>query len=467
MRLLEWLLLLALLPVLVWPLLPWRRPRWLDFLPLTAVILLLLHLFLEGGRWQMVPAYALTLLLFLLTLGRLRPSAAGSHRSGWLVAASLAGLLLWLVALALPVLLPVPQLPPLSGSYAIGTRTYDLVDPTRPEIYTDRPDDKREIMVQVWYPAVAGAQGVEAPYIDHLDVVGRTLAERLGLPSFLLNHVNLVQTGAIVDAPLAETAVPFPVLVFSHGLRGIRGQNTSLVRELASQGFVVATIDHTYGNAITVFPDGRVVLYDPTVLSGEGEPPHTSNTLVGVWAADIGFVLDQLAVWNEMAGSGFNGRLDLARVGVFGHSTGGGATVEFCGRDARCQAGVGLDAWVVPVSADIVAAGLDQPFMFLRAAQWEFDDAAANDAIAETLFDGLTETGYLATVSGAAHYDFSDLPLFSPLAQQLGLSGPMDGRYVVGLVDDFVVRFFNQTLQGAGEPLPADYPEVNVVGNGR
>ena len=105
--------------------------------------------------------------------------------------------------------------------------------------------------------------------------------------------------------------------------------------------------------------------------------------------------------------------------------------------------------------------------MFLRAAQWEFNDAAANDAIAETLYNSLTRTGYLATVSGAAHFDFSDLPLFSPLAQQLGLSGPMAGDYVVGLVNDFVVRFFAQTLQGADEPLPVVYPEVTVVGNGR
>ncbi|MBK8129006.1 MAG: hypothetical protein IPK53_08700 [bacterium] len=96
----------------------------------------------------------------------------------------MAGLLLWLTALALPVLLPVPKLPSLTGSYAVGTRTYHLVDRSRPEIYTAQPDDKREIMVQVWYPAAADAQGEEAPYMDQLDVVGATLAERLGLPSF-------------------------------------------------------------------------------------------------------------------------------------------------------------------------------------------------------------------------------------------------------------------------------------------
>ncbi len=471
MRLFEWLILLPLLPVLIWPLLPVRRPRVVDFLPLTAVAFFFLHYFVEGGRWQMIPAYVFTLVVFLATAVRLWPSLspppAVASISGKKIIAVVAGLLLWLAVLALPVLLPVPKLPSLTGPYAVGTRTYHLVDRSRPEIYTAQPDDKREIMVQVWYPAAADAQGEEAPYMDQLDVVGATLAERLGLPSFLLNHINLVHTQAVIDAPLASNGGPFPVLTFSHGLQGIRGQNTSLVRDLASHGFVVATIDHTYGNAITVFPDGRAVLYNPDVLSGEGEPPHTSNTLVGVWADDIGFVLDKLAVWNEEAGNAFNGRLDLSRVGVFGHSTGGGATVQFCGRDPRCQAGVGLDAWVVPVSGVIVADGLDQPFMFLRAAQWEFNDAAANDAIAETLYNSLTRTGYLATVSGAAHFDFSDLPLFSPLAQQLGLSGPMAGDYVVGLVNDFVVRFFAQTLQGADEPLPVVYPEVTVVGNGR
>ena len=471
MRLFEVLMLLMILPVLVWPLLPWRRPRVVDFLPGTAVIFMLFQLIIEGYRWQMLPAYVLVIVLFLVTLPRLRkPVPTEKKWSGWAIAGSVGGLVLWLVALALPYALPVPKLPDVMAPYFIGTQTFHLVDDSRDEIYTDDPADKREIMMQIWYPTDPDAKGETAVYLEDLDVMGAVLAERLNLPPFLLDHINLTKLHAFKDVEVLAVEDGFPVLVFSHGLQGMRQQNTAMVEELVSQGFVVATIDHTYGNVMTVFPDGRIEFYNPDVLSGEGDPPQTSNTLVGVWADDIGFVLDELAVWNEEDGGDFNGRLDLSKVGVFGHSTGGGATVEFCGRDERCQAGVGLDAWVVPVSDEIVAAGLEQPFLFLRADKWNFNDASDNHTITEKLFADLTQTGYLATVKGAAHFDFTDIPLLSPLTPQLGLSSDMNSTYTVEMMDSMVSAFFRQELQDAGDDLVTGamvYPEMELVGNGK
>ena len=137
MRLFEILMLLAILPVLVWPLLPWRRPRWVDFLPGTAVIILIIQLIVEGYRWQMLPAYGLVVVLFLVTLPRLwktKPSA--KKWSGWAIAGSVLGLLVCLVALALPYLLPVPKLPDVMTPYFIGTQTFHLVDDSRDDFPT-------------------------------------------------------------------------------------------------------------------------------------------------------------------------------------------------------------------------------------------------------------------------------------------------------------------------------------------
>jgi len=468
MRLFEILMLLVILPVLAWPLLPWRRPRWVDFLSGTAVIILIIQLVVEGYRWQMLPAYVLVVVLFLVTLPRLwKPQPPEKKWSGWAIAGSVLGLLVWLIALAVPYALPVPKIPEPTGPHAIGTQTFHMVDTSRDEFYTDDPADKREIMMQIWYPAEEGTDGKMAVYLEDLDVMGPVLAERLNLPSFLLDHINLTKLSAKIDVDVLAEDEPFPVLLFSHGLRGMRQQNTAMVQELVSNGFVVATIDHTYGNVMTVFPDGRVEFYNPDVLSGEGNPPHTSNTLVGVWADDIGFVVDELSAWNEEMGGGFNGRLDLSKVGVFGHSTGGGATVEFCGRDERCQAGVGLDAWVVPVSDEIVDAGLEQPFLFLRADKWGFEDNTENHTIAETLYAESSETSYLATVDGANHYDFTDIPLLSPLTPQLNLSSEMDSEYTVEMMNTMTSAFFRQELQDAGDLVLGAmvYPEMRLVGN--
>ncbi|MCB9006502.1 MAG: hypothetical protein H6656_03860 [Ardenticatenaceae bacterium] len=75
--------------------------------------------------------------------------------------------------------------------------------------------------------------------------------------------------------------------------------------------------------------------------------------MVQVWAGDIAFLLDEMAEWNQETGHLLNGRFNLNRVGVFGHSTGGGAMMEFCLQDGRCQAGVGLDSWLLPVSSHL------------------------------------------------------------------------------------------------------------------
>ncbi|MDX1415537.1 MAG: hypothetical protein R3293_15185, partial [Candidatus Promineifilaceae bacterium] len=219
-----------------------------------------------------------------------------------------------------------------------------------------------------------------------------------------------------------------------------------------------------------IFPDGRLMLYDPDVLSGVGDPPRTSNQLVKVWADDMGFVLDQLAAWNESKNHPFTSALDLSKVGVFGHSTGGGATVEFCGRDPRCDVGVGLDAWVEPVSEEIVLEGLTQPFLFLRADRWDFADNGRNFDIADVLWSDSQSTGYMANIEGASHFDFTDIPLLSPMTSQLGISSTMDGDYVVEMVNRMTSAFFRQELRGEEDNLLLGamvYPEMSLVGNGR
>lgn len=45
---------------------------------------------------------------------------------------------------------------------------------------------------------------------------------------------------------LAESRGVFPVLVFSHGLGGMRTTNSGLVCDLTSHGYIVASVEHRY-----------------------------------------------------------------------------------------------------------------------------------------------------------------------------------------------------------------------------
>jgi pimeloyl-ACP methyl ester carboxylesterase len=239
-----------------------------------------------------------------------------------------------------------------------------------------------------------------------------------------------------------------------------------VVQELASHGYVVATVDHTYGNVVSVFPDGRSIFRSPDLFDEKGDPPHNGQALVQVWAQDLAFVLDELMQLNGEEGGSLNGRLDLSRVGVFGHSTGGGATVTFCQQDARCTAGLGLDAWLVPTPDNMETRPPTQPFLFINTPAWITEE---NTVRGRRIFAALPNQATLVTIAGADHFDFSDLPLFSPLTHQLGLTGTIDGRLMTEILNRYVLAFFDSTLRGQTSDLlqMSPYAEVTVVGNGR
>ncbi|MCB8960877.1 MAG: hypothetical protein H6651_11225 [Ardenticatenales bacterium] len=452
MRLFESLLLILLLLQLFWPALAGHRPRVGLALPVAALLLFAIHGLWEGLRWQMIPAYVLLAITGLLALGAYLRGGPARRRRWPTILAFVLGLPLWLLAVALPWALPVPGLPAPTGPYLVGTVSYHLIDENRPETYSPDPDDARQFMAQLWYPAASIDGAVAAPYIDHVEIAAPILAESFGFPRFLFNHLNLARTDGYLAAPPAADG-PFPVLVFAHGLTGFRGQNGFQMQELASQGYVVAAIDHTYGSRFAIFPDGTVVEYDAEVAFPPGVD-DAGNRLVQTWAGDISYLLDQMEMWTagatEPGEVDWTGRLDLDHLGLFGHSTGGGTALEVCGHDERCDAALGLDAWVEPVSDDVRAAGLSQPLLFLSAPDWISE---SNQQTGEAFYAASAADRYLLTVAGSDHFDFTDFPDFSPLTPYLGVAVTDQGAITQAAVQAYTLAFFNHYLRGTDEPL--------------
>jgi predicted dienelactone hydrolase len=446
---------LSLLPFIV------RRPR-LRTISLGALLAMLLHLFLEGYRWQMLPAYLLVIILVLLTLRTLSARSPALPRTMRLFAVPLG--IIWLVgAAALPALLPVPQPLPPTGPYGVGSRIYHLVDQERPEPYSDVVDH-RELMVQIWYPGEIDADSVRAPFIDRIDVAGPAIANRLNLPSFLLNHLNLVRTHAYLEAPIVPDG-PYPLLIFSHGLAGIRAQNTSLMQHLASHGYVVAAIDHPYANVITVYPDDRIAFYNKDAVMPSSEDLVTSGTrLVAVWEQDIAFVFRHIEQWSQQNGHPLYAQVATERVGLLGHSTGAGAAVQTCASLDHCQAALALDGWIQVVSEAVRNDPYAPALMLLSAPDWL---GTQNREEGMRLYSRRQNEGYALTVAGAVHFDFTDIPLMSPVTPLLNLSGDIDGPRMVRIIDDYTLAFFDHTLKEQPAPLlqgpTGAYPEVTFA----
>lgn len=468
MRPLEIIILLLNLVALVMVYIPFRPAlRWARFLPALIVVITLVHLVVEGYRWQMVLSYVLTAALFFFTLpGLLRNADQKPARGALAFALGGFALLWWIVAAALPIILPVPRLPRPPGPYAVGSVSYDWTDTARVETYSSDPNAKRELMVQIWYPAQPTADAKTIPYLDNFDVAIPAFANILKLPSFALEHLRLVRTHTYADAPIRDDGAPYPLVIYSHGYTGYRTASFNEMEALASSGYVAIAIDHPYAAAFTVFQDGRVVVNDPAILPPAGQPDYQGarENLDETLVADQRFVMDQLELLNDgKLDRRFAGKLDLGRIGLTGVSLGGGATVWTCHVDLRCKAGLAQDGWYEPLPVEIISEPLRQPFMFMQSDtnMWKRDNLAR----LATLYEAVGAPAFHLKLAGVLHQDFGDYPLLTPLSSPLMIErGTLNGARTVTVIDSYLLAFFDKYLKDQPSPLldgpSRDYPEV-------
>jgi dienelactone hydrolase len=374
------------------------------------------------------------------------------------------------------------RLPTPTGPFAVGRTTYAWSDPAQADPLAPQPGAKRELLAWIWYPAAPRqpSQTVD----DYLPAPWRTALERHSgvlLTQFLTRDLSRVRTHSIRDANVSPPQHrSYPVVLMRAGLAALTTDYSSLAEDLASHGYVVAGFDAPYRSFVVVFPDGRVIARAPQnnadLVSGS-EQEHLANQLVQAWSADMGFALDQLERLNTSDPSGrFMGRLDMERVGVFGHSLGGAEALQFCHDDSRCKAGIDLDG--APLGS-VIGEGVTQPFMFLLGEHRGESDADTREPEAirqaganiHSIYDRLpSDRRLLVMIRGASHYMFSDgAVLKSPVAMRvmrtLGIV-PLNGRRQIAVTAHYISTFFDVYLQG--EPASKlhsqpEYPEVEYL----
>lgn len=458
MRRLELILAFASIFAVAWPAVFGVRPRrGIVFFGLTAGIVVQLQL--EGYRWQMIPLYVVAAGLAVGDILFIDREIAWANR----IARGLFGVAGVLLAAALAVILPVPELPVPSGPESIGTVTVELIDRERQEMYGERPGGPRKFVAQVWYPAQADEEVELLPWHQDWDVVAPAMSRRLGFPSWFLDHTRYTSSHA--SPSLLPVDGNFPVVIYSHGWTGFRAIAVNQIESLVSSGYIVIAPDHTYG-AVATRVDGEVVEYDPAALPDEREVTESeyqaaSEELVATFAGDIVTVLDELDRGDFGRFAGIIESADTTRVGVFGHSTGGGAAVRVCLQDERCDAVLGQDPWVEPLPDEVIRQSATRPSLFMRSDDWRNTE---NDAVLRGIAGRSESVTYWLGVEGAGHNDFLVTPLVSPIAAQLGLKGPIPAGRVIPIVENYVLGFFDVFLLGTG-PAALDsvsFEEVTV-----
>jgi predicted dienelactone hydrolase len=341
--------------------------------------------------------------------------------------------------------------------------------------------------VRVWYPAERPSSGQPALAWPEILKLGDLASADFGLPGFVAGHLNLARGHAWSDAPIAAKEGGFTILLFSPGYGGIVSQNTPQMEELASQGYVVFGIAHPYQNAV-VYPDGRVTkvldenawrkltpeqvksvatrfsdISRRIMESGDAEEVRSLvegvyaldpllQVNIDVWLRDSQFVLDRIAALQSGAiDSPFRERLDLARIGAFGHSFGGATAGMLCLLDPRVKAGINMDGYQY---GTVSGKDLGRPFLLMLS------DSPLNAKVNGAIYSASTLPFWTLRIKGSTHMNYSDYSLFSPVLRLLGLTGSVDGGTMEETVSRFTLAFFDRSLRGLPAPL-LDRPETN------
>ncbi len=207
---------------------------------------------------------------------------------------------------------------------AVGVRTWSVPGPyAAGTARATMPDGDP---VQLWYPVDRASVRGKPTYTYSLK---QWVTPALAANPVLAKLPDTVPTTAYLDAPVArdtgasgDPAHAFPVVLFAHGYGSYPEQSSFLTDHLATWGFVV------------VAPEEQATDLS-SVLSGS----HASGALTAAQALQAAIAY---ATALDRPGGRFADLLDLSRLGVVGHSLGGGAAITLAATDPAVKTYVAL-----------------------------------------------------------------------------------------------------------------------------
>ena len=403
-----------------------RQTRTKHLLRIGAFVafstLLLFGVYWWGFRWAglfaLLAIMAVVSIVCLIHPRRAKPERPFKGRS--VVASGIGGCVLLVLCVLPGILFPQYQALRPTGSYAVSTQSVTYVDSSRVDPFSPKGEN-RKLTIQFWYPT---------------------------------------------DAKSSDT---FPLVVFSHGAFGYRGSNRSTFEDLASNGYVVCSIDHSSHAFYAKHTDGTITFVDRQffadvlkVSNGQLDGRTTyekSQQWLALRCADMNFILDSiLRNADGKIPQPLYSMIDTGRIGLFGHSL-GGATAAKLGRDRKdVGAVIDIDGTLLGEETGFengqpVLSQQPYPVPLLNL----YNESHYTEAQKlGTAYDNLSATAHAAEaynvmIRGAGHLNFTDLPIFSPALARLLGTGTVDGRTCIETMNQIVLDFFNHTLKGVAE----------------
>jgi hypothetical protein len=319
-----------------------------------------------------------------------------------------------------------------TGPYQVGVTAFQLVDPARPEILTGAQSNFRTVNIYVWYPAEDQDNTAPCSYTstfsrEHSRFDGYVNFYGID-PDAAYQRITEFSLYAVPDAAISDLQETYEVVVFSNWEAGIPVNQSSQLQELASHGYIVVDVIHTYGTSELIGDRGAI--------------------------DDLIFVIDQLAGLNaDEPENQLSGHFNLDQIGMAGSYSGGVAALYATSLDSRIKAAVTLDGGEPPNGVD---SPLSQPMMVMAKRGGRVYKAA-------------TGAAYMVNVNGFESSSYTDLSLWVSGDSEglaLGLWGSTNGLRAIQIVNTYMLAFFDKYLRGIDTPLldgpSPDYPEVSL-----
>lgn len=433
--------------------------------PSLLVALGLIHLLMEGGRWQMAPIYfAVLVVLCTYAAWAFRNQRLIRGKRTWKsVLLSVPAMLLSVLATCLPFMLPVFSFDRPTAMYRVGTVDYTWGDNFR----KGSDGTSRKINVQIWYPADPSSSATPGKYISNLPAFAKAVEEKYGLSGYVLDYLDQVDTHTFTGATFTPDVKEAPVIFISHGnMLGSRFTNTFQAIELASHGYIVAAVEHPGTAMMSVYPDGS---YAPFIDTSSHLPMEynvqnqASIPVIKQQTQDIEFALQQLMKMGESeTESPFAHRADFSNVGIIGHSFGGATAVDVLYNNPAFKVGVNMDGYLYGEERD---RPLTQPLMIMNGGFTlpELEDPQEMKLAEEKRRERvLAQAGVELDFWQAGHLSFTDFPLYSPLMEALS----PEIRHNHKMINEVSLAFMDRNLKGNPNISYIDvverYPDVTI-----
>ena len=346
-----------------------------------------------------------------------------------------------------------------AGTHNVSIQDFQIVDVTRKEFFSQDEEDNRDFSLRVYYPT-SSKKSANTSYFLDWEAIRPTFDKKLGWPDFMLNYLRLFSLEASQGKEIREGE--YPIVFYSHGLANNYTEASGRLLKIASKGYVVAALNHSYSSDFARLKSGKIVNYAHD--SFLGKPIRQVDSLKTIiaqqWVDDVKSTIEYLKE-SKIAKS-----IDFSKICLIGFSAGG--TMALMGAEQ-------IENVRLVINLDGTPRGLKNyqnfpvPVLMMYSEKESFTDSQLKawrvsreqieapqqliDSRTAEILKGAPKKSKAKRINGIKHTNFIEYPLISPFSHYLGIGGEVDSKEFYDTLNSEIFMFFDENLKDSRQVM--------------